>query len=209
MASLLPQMPHRCEAVILLRTERLYLRQFRAQDAGLLLELDSDPEVMRFITKGQPTPILQIEQEILPRLLGYYAQSPPRGCWAAHLRANDEFVGWFHLRPDKLQPDEMELGYRLMRAVWGEGLATEGSRALLQRAFTEWAYAKVSARTLLPNLASQRVMQKAGLQFESRFVYPTEMIPEWNETERQAVKYSLTREEYQRRNPEASSEAQF
>ena len=101
-----------------------------------------------------------------------------------------------------MQPEETELGYRLMRKVWGQGLATEGSRALVQRAFTQWPYEKVSARTLLGNLASQRVMQKAGLQFERRFVYPVSIIPEWTEEERQAVKYSLTRAEYQTRNAE-------
>lgn len=191
--------------VILLETERLYLREFRAEDAALLFELDSDPEVMRFITKGQPTPMRQIREEIIPRLLGYYTQSPPRGCWAAHLRANKEFIGWFHLRPDKLEPEEMELGYRLMRKVWGQGLATEGSRALVQRAFAQWPYEKVSARTLLGNLASQRVMQKAGLQFERKFVYPVEMIPEWTETERLGIKYSLTREEYENRSPTGCS----
>jgi RimJ/RimL family protein N-acetyltransferase len=189
-------MTHANAPGILLQTEHMYLRQFGAQDAPLLFELDSDPEVMRFITKGQATPMRQIEVEILPRLLGYYTQSPPRGCWATHLRATDEFIGWFHLRPDKLQPEEMELGYRLVRRVWGQGLATEGSRALVRRAFTEWNYEKVSARTLSDNLASQRVMQKAGLRFECRFVYPAEMIPEWSETERQAIKYSLRRVEY-------------
>lgn len=189
------------EPVILLETQRLHLREFRAQDARLLFELDSDPEVMRFITKGQPTPMPQIQQEIMPRLLGYYTQTPPRGCWAAYLRATDEFIGWFHLRPDKLQPEEMELGYRLTRKAWGKGLATEGSRALVQRAFTQWPYEKVSARTLLDNLASQRVMQKAGLRFECRFVYPAEIIPEWTEAERAALKYSLMRTEYHSRNP--------
>jgi RimJ/RimL family protein N-acetyltransferase len=193
------------EQIIFLQTQRLYLRQFRLQDAPLLFELDSDPEVMRFITKGQPTPMRQIEEEILPRLLGYYTQTPPRGCWAAHLLANGEFIGWFHLRPDKLQPEEMELGYRLKRRVWGQGLATEGSLALVRSAFTELPYEKVSARTLLGNLASQRVMQKAGLQFECHFVYPLELIPEWSETDRQAIKYSLNRGEYQRRKSEACS----
>jgi RimJ/RimL family protein N-acetyltransferase len=147
----------------------------------------------------------QIQDEILPRLLGYYTHSPPRGCWAAHLRANDEFIGWFHLLPDKLEPEEMELGYRLARKVWGQGLATEGSRELVHRAFTLWLHEKVSARTLLENLASQRVMQKAGLQFERPFVYPEQMIPEWNEAERQGIKYSLTRRDYEDRSSKACS----
>ncbi len=105
-------------ASIVLETERMYFRQFRADDAHLLFELDRDPEVMRFISKGQPTPLARIQNEIVPRFLNYYKESPPRGVWAAHRRDTAEFIGWFHLRPDKLSPGEMDLGYRLKRRAW-------------------------------------------------------------------------------------------
>ena len=177
--------------LIVLETERMYFRQFRAGDANLLFDLDSDPEVMRFISKGQPTPLARIQDDILPRFLHYYRQSPPRGFWAAHLRETDGFLGWFHLRPDKLSPAETELGYRLQRSAWGRGLATEGARALLRQAFGDWGCAKVTARTLSGNLASQRVMQKSGLVFETEFVYPQDILPGWTVEERRAVKYSL------------------
>jgi RimJ/RimL family protein N-acetyltransferase len=177
---------------ILLETDRMYLRQFVTEDAPLLFELDSDPEMMRFITKGQPTPLARIQNEYLPRFLDYYRQSPPRGFWAAHLRGNREFIGWFHLRPDRIVPEEMELGYRLKRVVWGRGLATEGSRALIHKAFKEWSYPKVCARTMALNLASRRVMEKAGLTLEEEFIYPVEIAVGWiTDAERQAVKYSV------------------
>ena len=121
---------------------------------------------MRFISKGQPTPLARIEEEYLPRMLGYYRHSPPQGFWAAHLRDTEEFIGWFHLRPDKIEPQAMELGYRLKRKFWGRGLATEGSRALLGNAFGEWRYEMVCARTLAVNLASRRVMEKIGLRHD-------------------------------------------
>ena len=176
--------------VILFETERMYFRQFRAEDAQLLFELDSDPEVMRFISKGQPTPLNRIQNEFIPRFLEYYRQSPPQGFWAANLRRNHEFMGWFHLRPDRISPREMELGYRLKRSVWGRGLATEGARALLERALEEWGYARICARTLAGNLASRRVMEKVGLKFEAEFFYGENVLPGWTETERRAVKYS-------------------
>lgn len=179
-----------------LATERFYLRQFGPGDARLLFELDSDPEVMRFITKGKPTPLAKIENEILPRVLGYYQKSSTQGVWAACLAAGDEFIGWFHLRPDKITPEEMELGYRLKRSAWGRGLATEGSRALIQAGFRRWGCSKISARTLVGNLASQRVMAKAGLVYEGDFVYSLEMIPGWTEEERRAVKYGLNQEQF-------------
>ena len=162
-------------------------------DAMLLFELDSDPEVMRFISKGAPTPLEHIKEVILPRVMGYRRAWPPQGVWAAHLRESREFIGWFHLRPDKLEPDEMELGYRLRRAAWGRGLATEGSRALVRNGLREWGYKKVSARTLVGNMASQRVMEKAGLHFEKEFVWGEDALPGWTELERRGVKYALKR----------------
>jgi RimJ/RimL family protein N-acetyltransferase len=174
----------------------MYLRRLRLEDAAALFELDSDPEVMRFISKGEPTPFLKLQNEILPRILDYYAHHPPQGCWAAHLRQNDEFIGWFHLRPDKITPEEMELGYRLKRHVWGRGLATEGSRALAESAFRLWNYDKISARTLLINLASQRVMQKAGLVRQGEFIWSAEVLPGWTEEERRGVKYGLSASEF-------------
>jgi RimJ/RimL family protein N-acetyltransferase len=185
------------DASILLETGRMFLRQFRVEDTTLLVELDSDPEVMRFITKGQPTPLARIQDEFMPRILNYHHQSPPRGFWAAHLREDGRFIGWFHVRPDKISPDEMELGYRLKRSVWGRGLATEGSLALLNKAFLEWGYEKISARTMTTNLASRRVMEKAGLTFEGEFHYPVDTLHGWiEEDERRAVKYSLRREKF-------------
>ena len=147
---------------------------------------------MRFISKGQPTPLARIEKEYLPRMLGYYRHSPPQGFWAAHLRDTEEFIGWFHLRPDKIEPQAMELGYRLKRKFWGRGLATEGSRALLGNAFGEWRYEMVCARTLAVNLASRRVMEKIGLRFEREFFWGPDVLPGWSEEERRGVKYTPT-----------------
>jgi RimJ/RimL family protein N-acetyltransferase len=178
---------------ILLQTSRLYLRPIRQEDGPLFFELDSDPAVMRFISKGQPTSMEQIEQTIMPRVLGYYREWPPQGFWAAHLLSTDEFIGWFHLRPDKIDPDEMELGYRLKQCAWGKGLATEGSREIVKRGFGDWGYPKISARTLAANVASQRVMQKSGLCFEKEFYWSAEVLPGWAEEERRAVKYSAVR----------------
>ncbi|HTV41469.1 MAG TPA: GNAT family N-acetyltransferase [Candidatus Baltobacteraceae bacterium] len=179
-----------------LETDRMLFRQFQETDAQLLFELDSDPEVMRFISKGKPTPLATIQNEYIPRFLDYYRRTPPQGFWAAHLRESGAFIGWFHLRPDKISAAEMELGYRLQRNFWGRGLATEGSKALLGKAFNEWGYEKVCARTLADNAASRRVMERAGLCFERDFHYDADMLHGWVEQERRAVKYSITRAEY-------------
>jgi RimJ/RimL family protein N-acetyltransferase len=178
---------------IILETPRLFFREMSAEDLPVLLELDSDPEVMRFISQGLPTPRATYEHDYLPRMLSHNGLFPPRGFWAAHLREGGEFIGWFHLRPDKITPEEMELGYRLKRSAWGRGLATEGTRALIAKAFAEWGWHKLSARTLTANVASRRVMEKSGLKFEHDFIWSEEILPGWPEAERRGVKYSLQR----------------
>ena len=70
--------------VIFLETARLLFRQFTTADARLLHELDSDPEVMRFISHGLPTPLERIEQEILPRWMRYYETPTHLGSSAEH-----------------------------------------------------------------------------------------------------------------------------
>ena len=193
--SIVPSSPP-ADTVIVLKTARMYLRRFTAEDDGLLCELDADPEVMRFISKGKPTPLKVIQEEILPRVLSYYSRPGEQGCWAAHLGKTGEFVGWFHLRADKLEPAEMELGYRLKRSVWRKGLATEGAIALVEKGFSEWGSWKICARTLAGNAASRRVMEKCGLKFEREFFYPAEMLPEWTADERRAVKYSAAADDW-------------
>jgi RimJ/RimL family protein N-acetyltransferase len=59
--------------------------------------------------------------------------------------------------------DEVELGDRLRRSAWGMGYATEGSRALVDRAFAEPGVRRVYAETMAVNVASRRVLEKAGL----------------------------------------------
>ena len=155
---------------VYLETERLLLRQFTAADVGNLVMLDGDPEVMRFLNGGTPTPIEVVRDEILPRILDFYDRFAGFGCWAAVEKSTGDLLGWFSLRPRESGPtSDVELGYRLRRSAWGQGYATEGSRALIRRAFAELGAERVFATTYGDNLASRRVMEKAGLRFERAF----------------------------------------
>jgi RimJ/RimL family protein N-acetyltransferase len=180
---------------VLLETGRLVLRRFRADDADLLVELDSDPAVMRYITGGVATPREEIETDYLPAFLGYYERADGYGFWAAVDKESGEFVGWFHLRPAPGAPaDEPELGYRLRREAWGRGLATEGSRALIDLAFERLGARRVVAETMVVNAASRRVMDKAGMRMVRTF------FQDWPHSiegdEHGDVGYAVTRAEW-------------
>jgi len=181
---------------ILLETGRLRLRRFAAGDADLLAALDADPEVMRYITYGMPTPRSAYVETHLPRWLAIYQAQPGLGYFAAEHRDTGEFLGWFHLRDDRIEPEYVELGYRFRRSAWGCGYATEGARALLAHGFDGLGLARISARTLLGNRASQHVMEKCGLRRVGEFVYAQDVIDGRSEAERAAVKYAITRPEW-------------
>jgi RimJ/RimL family protein N-acetyltransferase len=149
---------------VFVETDRLVLRRFTEADVDNLFDLDSDPEVMRFLTGGKPTSRDAILNETLPRFLDYYERFAGFGFWAAIEKSTGEFVGWFEFRPrEGAGPDEVELGYRLRRSAWGRGYATEGARALIRKGFADLGVRRVVATTYQDNVASQRVMEKAGL----------------------------------------------
>jgi RimJ/RimL family protein N-acetyltransferase len=149
---------------VLLETERLVLRRFTAADIDDLFELHNDPAVMRFLNGGKPTPRATVERETLPAFLRSYERHPGFGVWVAEEKASGAFLGWFAFGATaRSRPEEAELGYRLRRAAWGRGYATEGARALIRLGFTELGVQRVVASTYQDNLASRRVMKKAGL----------------------------------------------
>ena len=188
---------------VYLETERLTLRRFTPQDVDLVTELDADPAVMRYINGGRPTPRDEIRDDYLPFWLAYYDRGDRYGFWVAIEQGSGGFVGWFHLRPQPEDPpDEPELGYRLKASAWGQGYATEGSRALIRKAFEDLGAQRVYATTMAVNVASWRVMEKAGLRYVRTFHQPW---PDRIEGEEQGdVEYALTREEWSAGSRDAS-----
>ncbi len=154
---------------VFLETDRLRLRRVTPDDLDAIVELDSDPEVKRYIDNGAPVDRAELADN-LQWWLGYYERYAGYGFWIAEERSNGRFLGWFHLRPGEgAGPTEPELGYRLRRDAWGQGFATEGSRALIDKAFEALGAERVYAETMAVNTASRRVMEKAGLRYVRTF----------------------------------------
>jgi RimJ/RimL family protein N-acetyltransferase len=157
---------------VFLQTDRLKLREFTPDDLDDLAALDSDPEVMKFLTGGKPIPREEVERVLLPRYYASYELWPAFGTWAAD--DADGFVGWFALQPMQEAPQDLrvvELGYRIARDRWGRGYATEGSIALIRKGFTELGVEQVRAQTMTVNKGSRRVMEKSGLVYERTFFF--------------------------------------
>ncbi|MGW0903202.1 GNAT family N-acetyltransferase [Streptomyces sp. NPDC002853] len=180
-----------------LESERLALRRFTADDADLLIELDSDPAVMRYLSGGDPTAPEVIREHHLPKILaGYVKWGGDLGLFAAHEKDGGAFIGWFILRPEQEGPlDEVELGYRLRQAAWGKGYATEGSRALLAKAFTELGVRTVWAETMCVNRGSRNVMEKLEMRLAGTIPVPSDM-GSIEGAAQGGVRYEITKEQW-------------
>ncbi|MFF7239004.1 GNAT family N-acetyltransferase [Streptomyces collinus] len=183
-----------------LETERLVLRRFTADDADILIELDSDPAVMRYLSGGIPTAPEVVRERHLPNILANYGKwGGDLGLFAAHEKDGGAFIGWFILRPESAGPlDEVELGYRLRQAAWGRGYATEGSRALLRKAFTELGVRMVWAETMTVNAGSRNIMEKLGMTLAETIPTPPDMVMVEG-SEHGGVRYEITKDQWEQR----------
>lgn len=183
-----------------LKTERLALRRFTADDADLLIELDSDPAVMRYLTGGEATAPEIIRESHLPYIIaGYEKWDGDLGLFAAYEKDGGAFIGWFCLRPEPDGPrEEAELGYRLRQASWGRGYATEVSQALLHKGFTGLGVRMVWAETMAVNRGSRNVMEKLAMRLAGTLPTPPDM--EMVEgSEHGGVRYEITKEQWEQR----------
>lgn len=180
---------------VFLETDRMVLRRFTLDDVDALVALDSDPQVRRFVEDGEPVN-RETAASRIEHWLSYHQSSDIFGYWVAVEKESGRFLGWFHFRPRKEDGSrhEPELGYRLVSAAWGQGYATEGSRALIDKGFESPDVARVVAGTMAVNTASRRVMEKAGMRLLRTFSFEWPVpIPGYEEGE---VEYGISRAEW-------------
>ena len=150
---------------------------------------------MKFISDGRPSTKEEADA-VISRVLGYYQKYNHKlGVWAAIEKSTGNFAGWFHLRPDKNDLDniaDLELGYRLKAVFWRKGLATEMSKELLRKAFLELNADAVFATAMRANAASINVMAKLGMKFQTSFTQ--KMFPG---SDQSAVKYQISRGDWE------------
>ena len=185
---------------IILETPRLTIRQFTEDDVDNLFDLNSDPEVMRYLTGGRPIAREKIRDEIIPFHLASYNRFDRLGTWAAESAATGQFLGWLHFCPgagSDADTANVDLGYRLCRSAWNKGYATEGARAVISMGFTDLGVERVFARAMAANGASRRVMEKCGLTLVRTIPYEGADVIEG--AERGKVEYALTRSEWKAR----------
>ncbi len=152
----------------MLDTRRLRLRRLCAADETLCVALDGDPEVMRYIGSRGGTP-----EEIVARVRDRIAADlGALGWWLIEDKAGGAFHGVAALLRMP-EGDDIELAYRLARASWGGGRATEAATALVSYAFDQVGLPRLVAVTFPENLASRHVLEKVGFVHDGMSDYKT------------------------------------
>jgi RimJ/RimL family protein N-acetyltransferase len=156
-------------------TDRLVAHRLRADDFDDLYQLHRDARVMATLAPaGHPAGgVLSAEEtrQFLRRNLEHWDRYG-YGLWLFRDRADRRFIGRGNLRNLRIGGgDEIEVGYALGAEYWGQGLATEMARALVAAGFGRLGLAELVCFTLTTNLASRRVMEKAGFRYERDIVH--------------------------------------
>lgn len=153
------------------QTPRFLLRPVELSDASGLYALDSSPEVIRYLGLP-PAQSIQEAEETVRYIQGQY-EKHGIGRWAVIEKDTGAFVGWSGLKYEEHVRDYgyYDLGYRLLPAYWGQGIATETAIASLQYGFETMKLEKICAGAHVDNAASNRVLQKVGMQRVEAFTF--------------------------------------
>ena len=161
-----------------IETLRLRLRPFSLEDADSLYEIFCQEGVLRFFPNPEPPSFDRVERFIRSQLRHWDEHG--FGWWAVELKDNARralpedarlsLIGWNGLQylPDT---DEVEVGYLLARAYWGQGLAAEGALPALGMGFEDIQLREIVGIVHPENTASIRVLEKIGMSFTRATAY--------------------------------------
>lgn len=159
-----------------IETERLILREMIFSDDLGMFELDSNPEVHRFLGNN---PVKHIDESRLyiENLRNQYEENGI-GRWAVILKETNEFIGWSGIKLIKESINNhqnfYEIGYRFIQKHWGKGYATEAGLAFVDFAFNQIKAENLYAYADSGNVNSRRILEKIGLHSVNFFEHEEE-----------------------------------
>lgn len=146
--------------MLIAQTERLIIRHFCDEDISPLAQMLADPEVMRYSVNGVMT--LAATQKFVDGCRGLYAEKG-YGSWALQDRQTSAFIGFAGLTPEVREGYKVvEVGYRLARTFWKQGLATEAAAKVLEYGFQTLALPSISCTVVPEHIDSINVAEKIG-----------------------------------------------
>jgi ribosomal-protein-alanine N-acetyltransferase len=156
-----------------IESKRTILRRLSPTDLENMARLESNPLIMQFT----PSRIPQTLEQTKLRLQGQVERQKnlsPFGIWAADLKADSSFLGWFMLLPS--EENCLELGFMLIQEQWNKGFATEVGQVLINFARTYPKISKITAKTNIENVASIRTLEKLGFKYIETLSVPEKVL---------------------------------
>ncbi|MFK2818535.1 GNAT family N-acetyltransferase [Flavobacteriaceae sp. LMIT009] len=175
---------------VFVETERLILREILPIDVDGMFELDSDPEVHKYLGNNP----IKTKEEASKAISFIRQQYAERGIgrWAVIEKASGDFTGWsgfkLNMKGEELngKVNFYDIGYRFIPRYWGQGYATESAIATLKYGFETMNLQTIVGAAEQDNIGSNKILKKIGLRFCNEFTYKD--IPcNW---------YELNREDY-------------
>jgi RimJ/RimL family protein N-acetyltransferase len=157
-----------------LETDRLLLRRWRDNDVDPLAAICADPEVMCYIGSGAVRSIEQTRASIHTFERDWDKKG--HGIFALEIRESAQLIGFTGLSEPNFLPEIMpavEIGWRLSRAAWGKGYATEAARAALNFGLMTLSLPEIVSIYQVANEASGRIVQKLGMKFDRETIDPS------------------------------------
>jgi len=160
-----------------IRTDRLLLRRWLADDRIAFARLNSDSRVMEFF----PAPLSREESDAVADRIGAHFERHGFGLWAVEMPGLTRFAGFIGLSIPRFEAHFtpcVEIGWRLDAEHWNRGYATEGARAALAFGFASLQLEEIVSFTVPANMRSRRVMQKIGMTHSERDDFDHPALPE-------------------------------
>ena len=155
-----------------LRTDRLLLRGWRAEDLPAFAALNADARVMEHF----PAPLTRAQSDafVQQRIEPQFAERG-FGLWAVEVPGVTPFIGYVGLLAHSFEAHFtpcVEIGWRLAFSAWGHGYATEAARAALAFGFAEAGLEEIVSFTVPANHRSVAVMERLGMRYDGEFEHP-------------------------------------
>jgi RimJ/RimL family protein N-acetyltransferase len=180
--------------MVVAHTERLILRHWRPSDREPFSRLNADARVMEFM----PALLSRDESDRMADRIEEHFRQHGLGLCAAELREDHSFIGFVGLSVTAFQAAFtpcVEIGWRLAAERWGQGLATEGARAILRYGFKIAGLKEMVSFTVPGNVRSRRVMEHLGMTRNPADDFDHPRLPEGHPLRRHVL-YRLRRSEF-------------
>jgi ribosomal-protein-alanine N-acetyltransferase len=143
---------------VIIQSPRIVFREFLAAERPVYLNHFNN----EFVTLYLPKRSIAERINIFNNALNQYLITKRTGIWGLFSQTNGDFIGSCLLRPFNEEPGTVELGYSLEQKYWRQGLGTEMAFAMITHAFSHADVSEIVAVTVLENVGSRRVLEKAG-----------------------------------------------